>query len=72
VTAVRSVFSLIALMMLVTLMTAITSFHTALAQPVMMDGTNMNIGSSGGGAGMDFNPISLQITYSMHRLHMVL
>jgi hypothetical protein len=60
VTAVRSVFSLIALLMLATLITETTSFHATLAQPIM-DGSNMSMGnggSDGGGAGMDFNPMS--------------
>jgi hypothetical protein len=60
VTAVRSVFSLIALLMLATLITGTTSFHAILAQPIM-DGSNMSMGnggSDGGGAGMDFNPMS--------------
>lgn len=60
-TTVKSIFSLIALLMLALLMTATTSFHAALAQPIV-DGSNMtmeNGGSdSGGGAGMNFNPMS--------------
>ena len=60
-TAVKSVFSLIALLMLALLMTATTSFHAALAQPIV-DGSNMTMGKggsdSGGGAGMNFNPMS--------------
>ena len=46
--------------MLTLLMTATTSFHAALAQPIM-DGSNMmsmGKGGSGGGAGMNFNPMS--------------
>ena len=59
-TAVKSVFSLIALLMLALLITGTTSFHAALAQPIM-DGSNMmsmGKGGSGGGAGMNFNPMS--------------
>lgn len=48
--------------MLALLMTATTSFHAALAQPIV-DGSNMTMGkggsdSGGGGAGMNFNPMS--------------
>jgi hypothetical protein len=54
--AIISVFGLMVLLMLVTTMTAITSFHTALAQPIM-GGSNMNIGS-GGGTGMNFSSMN--------------
>ncbi len=48
--------------MLALLMTATTSFHAALAQPIVA-GSNMTMGkggsdSGGGGAGMNFNPMS--------------
>ena len=47
--------------MLALLMTATTSFHAALAQPIV-DGSNMTMekggSDSGGGAGMNFNPMS--------------
>jgi hypothetical protein len=60
-TAVKSVFSLIALLMLAFLITGTTSFHAALAQPIV-DGSNMTMrkgGSDGaGGAEMNFNPMS--------------
>lgn len=59
-TAVKSVFSLIALLMSALLITGTTSFHAALAQPIV-DGSNMmsmGKGGSDGGAGMNFNPMS--------------
>jgi hypothetical protein len=62
VTTVKSVFSLIALLMLALLMTATTSFHAALAQPIVDGSSNMTMekggSDSGGGAGMNFNPMS--------------
>jgi hypothetical protein len=58
VAAIKSVFSLIALLMLATLITAATSFQTTLAQPMIGDGSNMNMGN-GRSAGMNFNPMSL-------------
>jgi hypothetical protein len=45
-----------ALLMLSTLITGITSFHATLAQPMMGD-SSMSMGN-GGGAGTDFNPLS--------------
>jgi hypothetical protein len=62
VTTVKSVFSIIALLMLALLMTATTSFHAALAQPIVDGSSNMTMekggSDSGGGAGMNFNPMS--------------
>ena len=55
-TAIKSVFSLITWLMLATLITGATSFHTTLAQPIMGDSL-MGMGN-GGGAGMNFNPMS--------------
>ena len=48
-----------ALLMLATLITGATSFQTTLAQPIMGD-SNMSMGNhgDGGGAGMNFNPMS--------------
>ena len=61
-TTVKSVFSIIALLMLALLMTATTSFHAALAQPIVDGSSNMTMekggSDSGGGAGMNFNPMS--------------
>jgi hypothetical protein len=57
VTAIKSVFSPIALLMLATLITRATSFQTTLAQPIMGD-SNMSMGNGGSRAGMNFNPMS--------------
>jgi len=62
VRAVKSVFSLIALVMLGTLLAGTTSFHATLAQPIV-NSNNMSMGNGGsagggGGAGMDFNPMN--------------
>jgi hypothetical protein len=46
-----------ALLMLATLITGATSFHTTLAQPIMGD-SSMRMGNGGGGTGMNFNPMS--------------
>ncbi|MFL6368485.1 MAG: hypothetical protein ACJ72T_08075, partial [Nitrososphaeraceae archaeon] len=56
-TAIKSVFSPIALLMLATLITGATSFQTTLAQPIMGD-SNMSMGNGGSRAGMNFNPMS--------------
>jgi hypothetical protein len=56
VTAIKSVFSLIALLMLATLITGVISIQTTLAQPIMSY-SNMSMGNAGG-AGMDSNPMS--------------
>src|SRR5947209_8032784 len=60
VMAVKSVFSLIALLMLALLITGTTSFHAALAQPIVDGSNNMTMGKGGGGGdtGMNFNPMS--------------
>jgi hypothetical protein len=55
VTAIKSVFSLMALLMLATLITGATSFQTTLAQPIMRD-SNRSMGY--GSAGTNFNPMS--------------
>jgi hypothetical protein len=53
----KSVFSLVTLLTLATLITGTTTpFQTTLAQPLMGD-SNIGIGS-GGSTGMDFNPMS--------------
>jgi len=60
VTLLKSVFSLIALLTLATLITGATSFQATLAQSLTGDG-NMNVGTGGnvrGSAGMNFNPMS--------------
>ncbi|MFL6370329.1 MAG: hypothetical protein ACJ72F_05810, partial [Nitrososphaeraceae archaeon] len=46
-TAIKSVFSPIALLMLATLITGATSFQTTLAQPIMAD-SNMSMGNRAG------------------------
>jgi hypothetical protein len=56
VTPKKSVFSLMALLTLATLITGATSFQPTLAQPIM-DDSNTSIGNAGS-SGMDFNPIS--------------
>jgi hypothetical protein len=62
VRAVESVFSLITLVMLGTLLAGTTSFHATLAQPIV-NSNNMSMGNGGsagggGGAGMGFNTMN--------------
>ncbi|HYZ50108.1 MAG TPA: hypothetical protein VE593_04415 [Nitrososphaeraceae archaeon] len=55
-TAKKSVFSLMALLILSTLIAGATFFQTTVAQPMMSD-SSIGMGNSGS-SGMDFNPMS--------------
>jgi hypothetical protein len=58
-TAKKSVFSLMALLILSTLIAGATFFQTTVAQPMMGDSNmGMGMGNSSGNAGTDFNPMS--------------
>jgi hypothetical protein len=56
--AIQSVFSLVVLLTLATLIIGATSIQVTLAQATMDDSNNTDMGNGSSGAGMDFNPMS--------------